>query len=398
MAAKKNTEPSRYTSSLHLIAAIALITAAVAGIVWLVTNSQIGGWDVRNNLWAPSHLLLNGQSPYDLSSLYELGAAVWLPMAIGAFFPLGALPHEQAAMVWLLTSLAAVVGIVWLVADRQRPLPLLFGLALLMVYLYPRTIAHLLLGQFSLLAVLLYLLSRHLLLRQYIWLSALLVALALTKPQLGIFALSGLLIAAYRLDATRGTLRFAAAIVTWIGLLTLPLFLLYPAWIPDFIQALRENQSWLQPSLFSLLPIWLGWPGRLMWALLFVLLLSLNGWLWWKWPCLETLCWSLALTPLASPYIWSWDFVLLLPLLVWGIFHFRSLTARGTLIVGYLINWGLMFWTILGSDGSDHHFWWASWFIVSIALIAQLIERLDTATAHAANLDNKQWLETGTSN
>jgi hypothetical protein len=277
-------------------------------------------------------------------------------------------------------------------------LPLLFGLALLMVYLYPRTIAHLLLGQFSLLAVLLYLLSRHLLLRQYIWLSALLVALALTKPQLGIFALSGLLIAAYRLDATRGTLRFAAAIVTWIGLLTLPLFLLYPAWIPDFIQALRENQSWLQPSLFSLLPIWLGWPGRLMWALLFVLLLSLNGWLWWKWPCLETLCWSLALTPLASPYIWSWDFVLLLPLLVWGIFHFRSLTARGTLIVGYLINWGLMFWTILGSDGSDHHFWWASWFIVSIAFIAQLIERLDTATAHAANLDNKQWLETVTSN
>jgi hypothetical protein len=104
MAVKKNTEPSRYTSPLHFIATIALITAAVAGIVWLVTNSQIRGWDVRNNLWAPSHLLLNGQSPYDLSSLYELGAAVWLPMAIGAFFPLGALSHEQAAMVWLLTS------------------------------------------------------------------------------------------------------------------------------------------------------------------------------------------------------------------------------------------------------------------------------------------------------
>jgi hypothetical protein len=364
----------RAESSRRLLGGILLATIAAA-VVCLVATSQINSWDFRNNLWAPSYLLLQGESPYDLSGLYELGNPVWLPMAIGAFFPLGVLPLPQASMVWLLATFGVIVGIVWIVADRQRPSLLPLALGLLAIALYPRTIAHLQLGQFSLLAILLYLLGVKLLLRRSIWLAGLPVALALAKPQLGILAVMGLTIMSYRLEKERGAAQFLLAVFGWCMLLLLPLFLLYPGWILELILSLRQNPGWLQPSLLSLLPMWLGWIGWLIWVLLFGLAVAVNGWLWWRQPGLVTMCWSLALTPLVSPYIWSWDFVLMLPLFVWGIFHWRRWATRGLLLVTYLVNWALMLWIILGTDGSDHRFWWGSWLLVAVMVAAWRWER-----------------------
>jgi hypothetical protein len=364
----------RAESSRRLLGGIVLATIAAA-VVWLVATSQIGGWDFRNNLWAPSHLLLRGKSPYDLSSLYELGNPVWLPMVIGAFFPLGVLPLPQAAMVWRLASLGVIVGIVWMVAEQKRPSLLPFTLGLLAIALYPRTIAHLQLGQFSLLAALLYLLSVRLVQRRKIGWAALPVALALAKPQLGILAVMGLIIMVYRQDKASGAGQFLLAVLGWCGLLVLPLFLLYPGWIPDFILSLRQNPSWLQPSLFSLLPIWLGWVGWVIWGLLFVLVVVAVSRFWWQQPGLEAMCWSLALTPLVSPYIWSWDFVLVLPLFVWGLFHWQRIGIRVWLLAGYLVSWALIMQVVLSSDGSDHHFWWGSWLLVGIMALSFWLER-----------------------
>lgn len=364
----------RAESSRRLLGGI-LLAIIAAAVVWLVATSQINSWDFRNNLWAPSYLLLQGESPYDLSGLYELGNPVWLPMAIGAFFPLGVLPLPQAAMVWLLATFGVMVGIVWIVADQKRPSLLPLALGLLAIALYPRAIAHLQLGQFSLLAILLYLLSVNLLLRRSIWLAGLPVALALAKPHLGILAVMGLTIMSYRLEKERGAAQFLLAILGWSVLLLLPLFLLYPGWIPDFILSLRQNPGWLQPSLLSLLPMWLGWIGWLIWVLLLGLAVTVNGWLWWRQPGLVAMCWSLALTPLVSPYIWSWDFVLMLPLFVWGIFHWRRRATRGLLLVAYLVNWVLMMSVVLGTDGSDHRFWWGSWLLVAVMVILAGWER-----------------------
>ena len=296
-------------------------------------------------------------------------------------FSLGWLPLPQAAMVWQLGSVAVMVAVVWLVAEQKRPLLLPFMLGLLAMALYPRMLAHLQLGQFSLLAILLYLLSVKLLARRLFWLVGLPVALALAKPQLGILAVMGLVIMAYRQAKGRGVGLLAASIGGWSILLTLPLFLLYPGWLPDFIISLQQNPSWVQPSLFSLLPAWLGWPGWVIWGILFGVAVVVNGWLWWRRPGLVAMLGSLALTPLVSPYIWSWDFVLLLPLFVWALFRVRRLEAHGLLWVGYLLNWGLMLWVVLHTDGSDHYFWWGSWLLVTIMAISFWLDNLDLTKA-----------------
>jgi hypothetical protein len=364
----------RAESSRRLLGGIVLATIAAA-VVWLVATSQIGGLDFGNNLWAPSHLLLRGESPYDLSSLEDFGNPVWLPMAIGALLPLGALPLPQAAMVWLLASLGIMVGIVWIVSEQKRPSLLPFSAGLVAIALYPPTMTHLQLGQFSLLAALLYLLSLKLVQQRRIGWAALPVALALAKPQLGILAVMGLTIMIYRQDKARGAGRFLLAVGGWCLLLILPLVLLYPGWAPDFLLALDRNPAWLQPSLFRLLPLWLGWWGWLVWGLLLVLVVGINGRIWWQRPGLVAMCWSLALTPLVSPYIWSWDFVLMLPLFIWGIFHWQRRATRGLLLVAYLANWILMVWLALLMDPLDHLFWWGSWLLVSVMVIAWGWER-----------------------
>lgn len=351
-----------------------ILLSAVGGVIWLVVTAQASTWDFRYNLWAPTHLLLRGKSPYDLRPLYEAGNAVWLPMVIGAFLPLGALPLPQASMLWLLANIGAAVGTVWIVAEAKRPSPLVLALALTAIGLYPRTLAHMRLGQFSLLAVLLYLVSALLLQRRRWGWAALAAAVALAKPQLGVLALLGLMVSAYRRQQWRGVFRFGTAVALWCVALTLPLFLLHPAWIPDFLQALRQNPDWVQPSLFSMLPLWFGPAGLIGWGLLFLLALILNVWLWWKRPFLEAMCWSLALTPLVSPYIWSWDFVLLLPLFVRGLFHFRRPAARLLLIGGYLFNWWALVRVTLTSDGSEQFFWWGSWLLIWVVLLGMWVE------------------------
>lgn len=57
--------------------------------IWLVCNNPFDFGDFRHNLWAPTHLLLRGESPYLIKTLFPNKHAVWLPMAVGLFFPLG---------------------------------------------------------------------------------------------------------------------------------------------------------------------------------------------------------------------------------------------------------------------------------------------------------------------
>jgi hypothetical protein len=99
---------------------------------------------------------------------------------------------------------------------------------------------------------------------------------------------------------------------------TVPLWVLHPAWPAGYLEALRTNPTWLQPNLYGLVSSWSG-SQVLDWVVELVALGAAGFWLAGLWrhaSSVVALTWSLALTPTLSPYTWSYDQVLLLPLLV----------------------------------------------------------------------------------
>lgn len=130
--------------------------------------------------------------------------------------------------------------------------------------------------------------------------------------------------------------------VFWLLLLSLPLFIASPLWPLDLLDNLRVNHEWLQPALFSVLRVRFGAAGLALWCVLFVACI---------WLALRTksLPLALALTTLCAPYLWSWDFVLLLPLM---------LERRGKLMA---MEWLVILVCVpasLGANPGDDGLWW----------------------------------------
>jgi hypothetical protein len=155
----------------------------------------------------------------------------------------------------------------------------------------------------------------------------------------------------------------------------MPLFLGNLMWFDGFVEAIGRNATWLQPTLFSLLPqIW-GLQGVFVWASFFLAIFIINFRLWQTCSPNDAIYWSLALTPLISPYIWSWDFVMGLPLFIRTLFRVRHKASLVFLLTGYVVSWILMFNIIVKTEGSDHRFWWASWSIVFLVLGVNLLDK-----------------------
>lgn len=205
-------------------------------------------------------------------------------------------------------------------------------------------------------------------------LAALAVAAAAAKPQLGLLVVPGLLWASWRLYDSGRFFRF----ILYLGLaalgLTLPLFAGNARWLAGFAQAISSNPAWLQPSLFTLLPRAWGAAGWAVWIVLFLLLFALNFRFWQVQPPETAVFWSLALTPLITPYVWSWDFVTLLPLFLWLLFRIKRPLAWAAALLGYAVWWGGALAIVLFTDGSDHRFWWASWFMFGLILLVYWID------------------------
>ncbi len=360
-------------SARKVLNIIIMLLVAMICVVFVYHGSRVT-WDFRNNLWSPAHLLVQGKSPYLISDLSPRGNAVWFPMVIGAFFPLGWLRLEQASMLWLIINLVAIVPIIIISSQTKQPGWWPFILGLLAFVLYPRTIAHLRLGQFTIIATLLFLLSVQFMLKDKLFLAAILVAVAISKPQLGVLVVPGLIVASWRMYGVQG-IKFIFYLGLGVLLLTLPLFVGYKDWVIDFIGMLKRNPVWLHPSLFSLLREMWGGAGIGAWSILFLGAFALNLRIWQTQPPLVAVYWGLALTPLVSPYIWSWDFVMILPFFVWTMAQIRHYGALLTLLVGYLSVWILMFRVILTTDGGDHHFWWASWVMFILIAIVWIMEK-----------------------
>jgi hypothetical protein len=81
----------------------------------------------------------------------------------------------------------------------------------------------------------------------------------------------------------------------------------------------------------------------------------------------EAIVWSLALTPLVTPYVWSWDFVMVLPLFAVTAMRSRNKLQLAILVFGYLVCW-LIAWRILESNPNNVRYWWIPWYMILLAL------------------------------
>jgi len=344
-------------------------------VLFITRFSYPPGWDLRNNLWAPAYLLIHGQSPYNLSGLYELGSAVWMPVAIGTFWPIGFLPLQQASNLWWILSLVSLIAIVWLSSGLARPPKLLFVVSLIMAFIFPPTISHFSLGQITILMCLIFMAISIFEDKFHPFVIALLIALTLSKPQLTIFFLPGYFFSYIQERGFSRAMQLLVYLLLAIGISTLPLFVFYPSWITDFIQNLAGNPAWAHPSLLFILRMNFINIGEILWWLLLIGASGVNLWLWARLPKKEAAAWSLAITTLITPYVWSWDFVLLIPLITSLIFRKLPKFSTWMLYFAFFSCWVVIAYMKLTGQTSDELYWWVPWYLIGFILIITCLVR-----------------------
>ncbi len=357
---------------LTIFAAVS-ITLFLLGF-FVVRSTVFSCWDFRNNLWGPTYLLTHGQSPYRVDKLFELGNAVWMPMIVGLFFPLGFLTLQQASNLWFIFNLIWILLIVWISSGSRRPPMLLFSVAIFLSLLFPPMITHLWLGQISIFITLVFIgiaIGNE---RMPLLLLAALMAASLPKPQLAIFVLPGFLIYRIKKYGIQKTIQLLASFVGCIFILTLPLLLAYPNWIPDFILEFQKNPSWAHPSSLEFLRNAVPGFGTIIWVILALTLFVVNIRLWMTLPNRKAIYWSLALTLLITPYVWTWDFVMILPLFISSLFEARKKTSFWILIGGYFVVWTLITSLKVRDEVNESLFWWVPWLFTAFIISSQYIQ------------------------
>ena len=324
--------------------------------------------DFYNELWGPAYLLAHGQSPYDTSSLDPILPAAWLPMAIGFFFPLGWLPEKFALQVWYIFNILEVCLIVYFVPGKGRNLYNTAAL-ILICFFFPLVINHITLGQFSITAVLSWIFAIYFFERDQRWAQALWIALALSKPHLGFPAMLGWSYYDYRRGGIRVMFASWARIFAMCLILCIPLFVAYPNWISDAIISMGKNPPWSYPSLYILFERFFGTWGHFLWVFTSLFVIGVNFWLWKKIPLKNAIYWSLALAPLSTSYVGSWDFVVLFPLLI-STYVNVDWKRKIFLWIVYCIAWIGMARIQMLEVSHNHYFWWVPlWFIGAIIFV-----------------------------
>jgi hypothetical protein len=318
--------------------------------------------DFYNELWGPAYLLVHGQSPYDTTNLNTILPAAWFPMAIGFFFPLGWIPEQAASQTWFIFSVTELCAIIYIAQGGKRTLYNSVVLALLCLF-FPATLYHFYIGQFSMTVTLCLVLAVHLSQKDRHWLSAFFIALAVSKPHLALLTVLGLSFYYFQNGKWKGIFLFWGRILIFALAMCIPLFVAYPNWIPDALRAMSQNPIWSYPSLFVLFERYFDKWGTLLWVLTSIITIGINQSLWKKLSPVNAAYWSLSLAPLVSPYVGSWDFVILLPLLT---FTFANIDWKQKIIfvILYALAWYQMA-QIQGLEVShNHYFWWVPlWFL-----------------------------------
>jgi hypothetical protein len=291
---------------------------------------------------------------------------------MGIFWPLGYLPLQQASNLWWILTLIGLITIVWLSSGHQRPPKTLFTITLVLAFLFPPTISHFSLGQITILICLLFLVITIYGRKLHPLLLALLIALTLSKPQLTIFILPGYFYV-YLKETSSRAIKLIFLIFLAIGILSLPLFILHPRWITDFIQNLMGNPDWAHPSSLFILRTNFNRFGEILWWMLLLLVSGINLLLWTRLPKRDAAAWSLALTTLVTPYIWSWDFVFIIPLLVSYLFKIKQKSSIWLIYFAYISCWGIIAYMKLTGHMSDELYWWVPWYLIGFVIISSTL-------------------------
>ncbi|MCA9903521.1 MAG: DUF2029 domain-containing protein [Anaerolineae bacterium] len=350
---------------------VIVIGLVIAAGIFVATQSPLS-WDFRSNLWSPAHLLVTGRDPYTVDVLFEGTNAVWLPTAIGAFFPIGWLPLQIATNLWMLFTITLYIACIVVILRTRRLPPWLVAAAFLVSLLFPPFLSHLSLGQFTLFAMACLMLAffRD---NPRPEVAGVLCALASGKPQLLVLPILGYGFFLLRNKRWSDGLRFALAFVVTAALLTLPLWVGYPNWLEGYRQALGRNPDWLHPSLFVLLGETWGTFGTVIAWGIAAAALGLGLWQW-RQPR-QGILWMMALNLVAVPYVWSWDFVLLMPLFVATLIATRSLALRGLMLIVYAAVWILTVHIRLTTLADEAQFWWMPLVLLATIIIVHEVSR-----------------------
>lgn len=341
-----------------------------------ITQSQT---DFYNNLWAPVHLLIQGESPYNTTPLQPDLPALWMPTAVGFFSFLGYFKFDIARQIWFLLNIAGLAALIYLSIPAARTVPVLLA-GIFLAYFFPPTINHFVLGQVSIISALCLFLSVKWIERMP-WLSALFLALGMTKPQIGIFFLFGISIYQFHQNGFKGLFHYGLKTFLMAFALCVPLFIAEPDWIPDFIASLQANTpDWTHPSILSQLDSLVGGWKYILWGALFLGVLWLIAWLWKNsTPHLAAL-WTLALTVLITPYVWSWDFVLLLPLLIY-LLSKANWKGRILLVIGYCLIWAGIAVIQLSENFHNSRFWWVPISFIGLMALTYFFTNMNDITS-----------------
>lgn len=363
---------------------ITLIVLAVAllGAIFIIPSNGECSWDFKHSVWGPADLLTTGEAPYQLHPYYGPFMAPWWPQIIGINFWMGWLPCWLAARLWLAFELIGFAAGVWLLNNRKKPLPWQVGVIVLFFFLFPPLFMHIQLGQFSLLfaAMMIWLVFSPSIFPpiRIPWYMALLIVLGAAKPQLTVLIYPGILALTWKNHGWKGAFHLVGMCLGLLFLCLLPLFIFYPDWFSGFLDVIRYNMAagFNLPTPFVQLFIRFGIAGILYWLPIFLICLGISLYLWLKKSVHMSLLWSMALTPIVTPYASSWDFVLLLPLFFWQLLHYRSTWSRIVLIFGMLLAYVLQILPRLGNtDLHDGSQWWVPLVTVAVSILASLFER-----------------------
>lgn len=359
-----------------LIILIVILTALLRGL-------QQHAGDLRTNLWAPARLLLSRRDPYDLDNLttlseqegFMLYRSVWFPTAIGLLLPLGALPFPIAANLWLVTNIGLLCACIAICLQGRSISWAHWAILGLAILFFPPLIAHLRMGQASILVLFSLLFTTRLIEQQRPFLAGFIFSVSLVKPQLILLVAPAL---AFHLVTRGGWQKPLMGCIGGLAIQTAPLFIAFPSWLLSYFQSLAEAPQWMYASILTIARIWLGHEGLAWgsWLLVFVFASIITIRLWKHGALAVAMPWTLAMTLIASPFVWSWDQILLLPLIVSMAI---TLTGREALLwwTGYAaIIMGFIFLR-LASSNVDYLYFWVPWVMVGFAVVNLRLKQTD---------------------
>lgn len=331
-------------------------------IIYFTFSAQFISWDFRNNLWTPAYLITQRESAYNIKLIFNDSNSIWFPQVIGLFFFLGFLPQHLATNIWLVFNIVLLLILIrYLIrqSDHKKIKPVYLGILVLSVFLFPPTIRHLILGQVDILLIMALIAGTYSIGRQQLILGGFLFALALVKPQHCIVVLPSVFIyLLFTKKALRDILKLFLAICFFMFLQTAPLWFSSSIWINDFISNLQRNPNWAQPSIFSILHNSFGTIGFVLWFIIYITIIIINFQIWSKNKPEKAILWSLASTSIIGPYLWSWDFVLLLPLFLDTTIRLSNLYSKLILYIFYIMCFFGSIFALQDGTASDKVLWW----------------------------------------